>query len=278
MRSLWDLPSIDAVGHSSSVSDTDRYNSIVTSANLSETVFNRFRCNRDYVQILEHVSFELGLKYLNLLRDLDALVDEKTLSHLRLFNEVGHPMTYPFPGLLGQFSPTLFRYLKVSADLKAMFGPLENLRVSEIGIGFGGQAFVNAQVLGVKEIVLFDLPEVLKLGNRFLGEVLSGIQFEKVDGRNPIPRDSDLVISNYAFSELARGIQEDYMSKVLSRSSRGYITWNQLSQKSLDGMSEEEFMERLPGAKKFDEVPLTHSGNSIIAWGMDPFSTPLGSG
>ena len=58
----------------------------------------------------------------------------------------------------------------------------------------------------------------------------------------------DLVISNYAFLELSREIQDMDFEKVISRSREGYITWNSLSYDLLDGYSEDELFEKISGS------------------------------
>lgn len=259
-----------------SLSDADLYTSIVIQAVDSDAVFSKFRSNAAYLEILDHVSYRSGRDYLDLLESHGFSLDDLSDLQLQGFSEVGSPLTYPYGAGNTQVSPTLLRYLKVSKDLKVLFGDLDGRAISEIGVGYGGQAAVLAKVLRNPVLQLFDLPEVLRLAGKFLSAVGVNADWQGVDGRKPVGLATDLVISNYAFSELNREIQESYLREVLLKSPMGYVTWNQLSQRGLDGMSEAEFLGLVPGSEQFAEVPLTAHGNSIIAWGHRPGAAPLG--
>lgn len=271
---IWHLNYLAEDRPSTSISDSADYLSIVAAANEDSEAFSRFRSNAAYLTILEHVTYAQGLSYL---RVLSRNVPSGSLSIERVleFNSIGSPLTFKYRGLGDSVSPTLLRYLKVAQDLKSLFGDIADLSVAEIGVGFGGQTVVNAATAGVKKVMLFDLPEVLQLADKFISSFELNIKTESLDGRLPASRTADLVISNYAFSELRREVQELYLDAVVSKCSRGYITWNQLSQNTLGGLTEAELMSRIPGSRMFDEVPLTGKGNSIIVWGHLVNSKPL---
>jgi hypothetical protein len=155
----------------------------------------------------------------------------------------------------------------VFSDLELLFGPLKGLRCIEIGIGFGGQAAI-LEILGeVQEIQLYDLPPVLDLAEKFLNRSGTSASTIFFDGTNPpMARPADLLISNYAFSELTRAIQLTYLENAIAKASRGYITWNSLSS---DGLRPEELLRLIPGSKLLEEQPKTAPGNVIVAWGTD---------
>jgi hypothetical protein len=77
----------------------------------------------------------------------------------------------------------------------------------------------------------------------------------------------DLLISNYALSEVSRELQMEYINKVVLNCSRGYMAWNLLSEIENAGLTVNEVLELIPGASKVDEVPLSHQGNVVITWG-----------
>ena len=91
--------------------------------------------------------------------------------------------------------------------------------------------------------------------------------YEFLDGRKPIEKISDLVISNYAFSELTRSVQEIYLQNLILKSARGYITWNSLSERELSGYNLAELIRLIPNSQIIPERPYTGSGNVIIIWG-----------
>jgi len=77
----------------------------------------------------------------------------------------------------------------------------------------------------------------------------------------------DLVISNYAFTELRREIQDTYLERIILNTRRGYITYNEHTPPYFNSYKKDELLKIIPGAYALDEVPLTHSKNCIIAWG-----------
>jgi hypothetical protein len=77
----------------------------------------------------------------------------------------------------------------------------------------------------------------------------------------------DLVISNYAFSELSRELQKQYLENVILPSKRGYITWNSSSVGHEKCYSIDELVRAIPNSRIKAEVPNTGVGNVIIFWG-----------
>jgi hypothetical protein len=80
----------------------------------------------------------------------------------------------------------------------------------------------------------------------------------------------DLVISNYAFSELPSQVQRKYIQKVLASAKRGYLTMNSGTSKAAfqdNKLSLTELRALLPDFETLPEEPLTHPGNYIIVWG-----------
>ena len=82
-------------------------------------------------------------------------------------------------------------------------------------------------------------------------------------------RDYDLVLSNYAFTELPRSVQDIYLNKVILRSKRGYITYNETTPSEFNSYKSSELIEIISGSRIFKEEPLTHPKNCIIVWGED---------
>ena len=119
---------------------------------------------------------------------------------------------------------------------------------------------------------LVDLPEVLSLAERFLTELDVAGDIRYIDGTH-LYHDApcDLIISNYAFSELVKPVQDIYIKKILRRAKSGYITWNQSALNAGGGWSGgytlEEFLPMIPGATTIPEEPLTAEGNCIVVWG-----------
>lgn len=259
------LPTLAALKSSSSVSDRSEYRRIVAGAASDENIFQLFRSHNAYLPILEHVSRELGRSYLEVLRKRTNLPTD-WVSRCDPLNTIGGPQKWHYPSI-GRFSPTILRYVKVFSDLDLLFGPLEGLGCIEIGVGFGGQAAVLNSLGGCKDFQLYDLPPVLELAKKFMNRsgVIASTRF--LDGTNPPKaQQADLLISNYAFSELTRDLQLTYLANSVAQTEKGYITWNSLSP---DGLRPEELLTLIPGSKLFEEKPKTARQNVVVVWGTD---------
>ena len=118
-------------------------------------------------------------------------------------------------------------------------------------------------------ITLFDLPYVNKLIERYLNSFLMNGAYKTISINQATSMNYDLVISNYAFSEIPSPLQDTYIKKVLSHSSRGYLTMNSgLGGSFSKGrMSLDELREKLPNFEVYEEKPLTSDFNYIIVWG-----------
>ena len=265
-RSCWSVESAGLGVNKSktSISDATAYVRVCELAVANPMIFSKFRRCLEYRLILEHVTVRFGKKYLKIaLKNSIAL---EYFKKIKLQNDIGNPVTFHFK-TIGRTSPTTIRYLKVLCQLLELFGPLDDFKISEIGVGFGGQAHAIAVNQNLKSYTLYDLPPVLDLTKKFLEKLTDTNKFIFIDGRNPKSSKSDLLISNYAFSELTQEVQTMYLNKVISNAKMGYITWNELSFKELDGYSVKEILSLIPGSRIIPEEPLTYPNNVIIVWG-----------
>lgn len=269
-RKLFDIQAKEEfrVGNSS-ITDSETlktYASLCGSAARDSELFNRFRSSRVLFQALDHVSIEQGNSYISEILKSGPWSEGFTKVLLQI-DKVGKPRKFKFKPY-GTFSPTLLRYLKVYKDLENNFGSLKNLNVAEIGIGFGGQASLINLLSKPLKYTFYDIPPVLELAEKFMKEIDVSGNFTFLDGRNPEPLNPDLVISNYAFSELNRDVQERYLKNVVLKSPRGYITWNNLSEQTLGGYSLAELTRVIPNSQIRPENPNTSECNAIIVWGI----------
>lgn len=251
----------------SSISDGGFYPLFCQLASSDDGVFNRFRRSLIYREILEHVDEQQGLSYLTEIEQAGSMLSQ--LEPLLHHDTIGQPNRFYYEPY-GYISPTTLRYCKVAADLEVLFGTLEGMNVAEIGVGYGGQCRVVSSAWSLARYELFDIPEVLSLARRFLAT--AGVDLSIIggsDGRDPQAGDWDLVISNYAFSELRREVQEMYLERVIQGSRRGYLTYNHISPAEWGSLGAQEFADRIPGAQILPEKPLTASANVIVAWGMN---------
>jgi hypothetical protein len=251
----------------SSVSESDQnYVEICRAAAVDTVLFNQFRRDPRYTTILEHVSNSLGKIYLECLSAGGRAASQ--LVEAAKNDAIGKPLTMQLESGL-DISPTTLRYLKVADDLERHFGSLDGADVVEIGVGYGGQCRVLDCIFKLRSYTLVDLRPVLALADRFLGNfpLRCGLRFRTMN--ELLPHNYDLVISNYAFSELRREVQETYFNKVLRHCQKGYITYNEINPSEYRTFTVDEIRNRL-NAQVFAEHPLTDPKNCIVVWNQAP--------
>lgn len=232
-----------------------------------ETIFRYFKRNRHYKVVLEHVNEEQGREYLKAIKE----EDEELLNYVPKFQEndlLGSPITFDYD--VGRFSPTTLRYVKVLADLKTIFGDLSGLDVCEIGAGYGGQCKIISDVFNVASYTIIDLKIVLPLIRKYLERV--GVRRVMYLTQDQLTEglDFDLVISNYAFSECVRRVQDHYLKRILSEAQRGYLTCNFVGETDeTSPYNKEAIIERLTkthSVRILSEKPRTGPMNLILVW------------
>ena len=73
---------------------------------------------------------------------------------------------------IGKISPSTLRYIKVLSDLILYFGNLDNLRICEVGVGYGGQARIINSIFTPHSYDFVDLNAVLLLAQKYLSNYL----------------------------------------------------------------------------------------------------------
>jgi putative sugar O-methyltransferase len=251
-----------------SISDTQKYKNACKMATISDFHFDFFKKDQAYTEILEHVNQEQGQMYKDYL-DIH-FSDYKTKLDKFKENDIhGSPAVFNYNDI-GLISPTTLRYIKVLSDLKNLYGSLDNFNIVEIGVGYGGQCKIITDFFNISKYYLIDLDEATDLALKYLNKLnvskAEAMRFDEIDTVN---LKFDLVISNYAFTELNRDIQDIYLKNIVTQSSRGYITCNFISQYcNINSYSLQELELKLNqfNLKKFQEFPLTHKDNLILCW------------
>jgi hypothetical protein len=263
---LWDLPSNAENTNEytpTSISDNDQYRNVCLLAAKNKDIQAIFKSNRQYRLILEHVTAQQGQQYFSLIRHNAELL-EKLLQICA--KEFGRPLRYSITGL-GKVSPTQIRYAKILQDLQFLFGDLSGKNIAEIGIGNGGQAIHILNSYPTARYSGFDLDVVLNLSSQLVKMYNSNFEVDMFDGINPPKKEFDLILSNYAFSELNLETQQMYIEKVISNSKSGYMIYNHIQPSGSKAMTATEFAQKIPGAEIFQEIPNTFKKNVLVVWG-----------
>jgi len=229
--------------------------------------FKKFRRIYDYREILEHVDYNLGNAYLSRIK----MNENEILNFTDKFIEndkIGNPRRYNYAGI-GMISPTTLRYISVATDLRRIFGKKGMDHVAEIGGGYGGQASILNKIDWFNQYSIYDLEDVQFLIKKFLkSQNMNNVLFPSI--KNPNESNYDLVISNYAFSELPKELQLVYMEKILLRSKNGYLIMNSgrsnRTHRSNGKMSLAEIKNFIPNLDILEENPITGPDNYVIFW------------
>jgi len=250
-------------------SDNGSYVRFVQSAVLDYKKFKNFKRHPDYQAILEHVTEQEGQKYLDIIKN-DSPELLNSINKFRDNDLVGGSLTYDYPEI-ANISPSTLRYIKVASDLKKYFGNEIGQKIAEIGVGYGGQLLINDKIFDIKSYHLFDLLPVLSLVSKYLESHILNCAY-KLFTLNQHSGDElyDLVISNYAFSELPSQLQIKYIEKIISKSKKGYLTMNSGFENSAftnNKLSFNDLKKLLPPFEVVSEDPITADNNYIIIWG-----------
>jgi putative sugar O-methyltransferase len=248
-----------------SISDTQQYKNVCTDAANNSDHFNIFKTNSIYNGILEHVSEEQGNLYLDYIRKNSPELLE-TIDDFKQNDSHGGPVKFTYPGI-GSISPSTLRYIKVLSDLKNIFGDISDKKIIEIGAGYGGQCLILNKLFTPSQYSILDLDEASELSDKYLK--INGINARiiKIHEVYDLDEDFDIIISNYAYSELSRELQDLYYDKIIKRSNNGYLTYNFISNIcNIDSYNKEEVFNKFSekNIKILDEIPKTFEDNLII--------------
>jgi len=252
-----------------SESDNGFYLHIIEKATNDHKTFKNFKNHPFYQEILEHVSYSQGKEYLDCIIKNDKNLLDKIDEFLKN-DKIGNPKKYYYKEIDKLVSPTTLRYIKVASDIKNIFSDkIDN--IVEIGCGYGGQYLILDKLINIQNYLLIDLYEVTKFIEKYLECYVLNSSYE-TKTINKISQNNswDLVISNYAFSELPSETQYNYIKKILLKSKNGYMTMNSGLDTSAflkNHLSLKEITNLMPSIKIIPEKPLTHKGNYIIVWG-----------
>ena len=244
------------------------YIDICNLAAINSSVFNNFKRNKYYVQILEHVSPEIGLKYLKeimLANKIDLINKKEMITCNDLY---GNPFIVDYDIL--KISPSSLRYAKVCSDILRFFNfEMESIDIVEIGIGYGGQCLILNNFFNIKNYYLIDITPALSLAKTYLEKFVltSKLHFLTLNEINSLA--SNIVISNYAYSELNKELQDVYFDKIIINSKNGYFLYNNINPSNYNSYSNSMFASRLTNSYILSEYPLTHPENKLIVNGSN---------
>ena len=196
------------------------YLNVCNYAANSDEFFKQFKSHPAYRHVLEHVSFEEGQQYLKEI-DIDYL---DKLEEVKENDSLGSPVIYEYPSV-GEISPTTIRYIKNTSDIINKFGTSFD-SIVEIGGGYGGLCKVLSSFIKFEQYLLLDLEECNLLSRKYLSHFNLPTLSYRSEEIDEIDENFDLLISNYAFSECHKEVQQDYIESFIKKSTNFYIMHN----------------------------------------------------
>lgn len=266
VKKLFNEPDVPSASQdiTTSLSDTEAYRQVCNAASNDYRLFRNFRRDPIYNRFLEHVTQQQGQECLEAIAAEPGIMG--AMESFKLNDEYGNPRAFEYPGV-GIISPTTLRYIKVLADLKTHFGSLDDLSICEIGVGYGGQCRIINAYCSPARYCLVDIRPALGLAQTYLDHFSLHSVLSYRTMNELAPADYDLVVSNYAFTELHGDLQDVYLERVILRSKRGYITYNEITPAEFRAYKSDELTRIIPKARIVEEKPLTAEKNCIIVWG-----------
>ena len=197
-----------------------------------------FKSNSEYTQILENLGKYYGNLYLDQLKKQFTKFfykHKKYLIEVCEMNDLyGKPKLRPFSSFI-PCSATNLRYILHSLLILTFMSnhKLNNIDIIEIGGGYGGLSLFMHKIsalfkINIKSYTIIDLPEISLLQKTYLDalDMSKNMNFYNINNYKNLKKNSFL-ISNYAYSEIAIELQQEYTEKILNPYiSYGFLVWN----------------------------------------------------
>ena len=188
----------------------NRYYDFCELASKDDVAFNTFKTNPVYTPILSHVRDFMGHEYAETISTVypHLLADDRYLINDKIG---GAPTMKTESGLV--IDPTTLRYLRQVGDITSLCSPNS---VVEIGGGYGGLSLMLRQYVDIKSYYIHDIQGPVNLASTYLGK--HGYKLDE----SPSDR-YDLVVSTFAWCELAEDARQRYIDDVFAKADHGYI-------------------------------------------------------
>ena len=254
-------------------SSNKKYPEYCKIASEDNEVFQNFRNNSSYTSVLEHVSPELSKEYYQALKNLNYS-DDYIYSICKILDQPGNPRKIKVNNSISELTGSSLRYLYTGLDIKNKLNLNKVINIVEIGAGYGGQSVILDKILPIENYFYVDLPEVNQLIDRFVGNfnVNFNYTFNTLEDKFDFDSEFDLVISNYAFSELPRNLQNLALNKIINNSKNGYMIINShgleknIFLKKYDLHTVDELKKLIPNLLILEEYPQSHKNNKLLTF------------
>lgn len=215
--------------NTSSITDKLEWENICNEIITNNSIYTNFKTYYGDTFPICGVSLNDANFYNKHFNNLSIEIQQKIINNKEKLLEndnIGSPIK--INSILGDIGTDTLRYVYTLGELINIFNDLTNFNILEIGGGYGGQCKIINNFFKINTYTIIDISCALNLQQKYL-EKFNNIYY--INGKEDLPETSfkyDLVISNYAFSELSLEYQEKYIKYIHSIKS-GYIIDNNSS-------------------------------------------------
>ena len=210
-------------------------NYITSITDLSNSDFKK---NPNYTEILEHVSYELGIQYLNLIElEFTNINYNNIIDYININDKYGNTNKYTYTYKQNRFlsSPTSLRYIYHALVILQHYKNTNCKNMVEVGCGYGGLClainfFSKINNVCIDNYNIIDIPEVVNLIKKYIILNKSYIQTNMIY-HNSDTYGSDVAdnmlffISNYCYTEISEIYNKNYSHILLPKVKNGFIAW-----------------------------------------------------
>lgn len=224
-----------------------KYQTRISEILQDDMLYNRFKSDPIYTQMLEHVNWRQGSKYLELIQQ-SLPVSLEVWQQILQNDKIGYPRKFKYDTPFGPkaISPTTLRYFYYALEfIKLCQTNHDNyVNIVEIGGGYGGFCKILLDLaeyfnITVHTYISVEVLQASKLMKRYLSQINHGtcdnICFQTAQTLD-MPNQIDYVLSYYSISELPTDIRKLYRNCIISNSKHGYIAWNFLPYEHIEDL------------------------------------------
>lgn len=236
---------------------TSKYIRVCQTILKSEIIFSKFKTIKSYYDVVGVSIEDLAHEYFRFIKNNYPHLF-KHFDKFLLNDSIGKPFLYQCDEYL--VGGDTLMYIKILGDLEKYFGNLNELKIVEIGGGYGGQCKIIKDLYDKSSYVLVDLPDIIELQKKYLDcfnignvEFIGGTELSDTI-------ECDLVISNYAYSEFDDEVQNNYYNNIVKNARMGYMICNDQKVNIENNLV-------VPILKK-DDMENEYENNYVLIWGF----------
>lgn len=224
----------------------ERYYAIVDKILTDEGAFSKFKSLDDYNSIVGmSLPYQAPL-FMERIKKCPSILEK--MDDFKKNDIYGNPTIIDIEG--HKISPNTLRHMATIADIEKYIGNIDNMSVSELGVGYGGLAYVLNTYYKPSSYHLIDLPQVQQLASKYLDKLEVKVSIDTP------PESVDLFISEFCLSEFYDEQLYKFYNQYVKNAKNVYLMMNLIDetrkQKFIDTMNE-DFNLRI--------IPETHGTN-----------------